>query len=284
MVHRRLLARPVVLILVISLSLLSTTALSRADDNTGSSPNGTPTAIPWSPATPVATSTPVHSSSGSTKSTTPTKKTTSKKVQSKPQAKKAPPKARTPAKLKTVSKPKTAGRPKGPSRPRAPARPRQPIYRPPPGWPQKLYIPKIKVAADVEHVALQSVADFKAPYKWGDVAWYDRGPKPGDLGRATIFGHLDSTCCPAVFYLLKDLRTGDTVQVQYKTGKALTFRVMWQATYPNDHLPISFLFGRVSERGLSLVTCAGVFHYDGTGYDHKLIVYARQVLPNGKIG
>jgi hypothetical protein len=32
------------------------------------------------------------------------------------------------------------------------------------------------------------------------------------------------------------------------------------------------------------MTCAGAFHLDGTGYDHKLIVYARLVLPNGKLG
>jgi hypothetical protein len=44
------------------------------------------------------------------------------------------------------------------------------------------------------------------------------------------------------------------------------------------------MFGRTHERGLVLVTCAGVFHRDGTGYDHKLIVYARLVLPNGTLG
>jgi sortase (surface protein transpeptidase) len=154
----------------------------------------------------------------------------------------------------------------------------------PKGWPQRLIIPSIGIAAPVESLAFTRAADAGAPYKWGDVAWYDRGPKPGDLGRANIFGHLDSTCCPAVFYRLKDLKPGDTLQVAYKHGRPLVFRVLWQATYPNNKIPLNFLFGQVNERGLVLMTCTGVFHRDGTGYDHKLVVYARLVLPNGKLG
>jgi hypothetical protein len=154
----------------------------------------------------------------------------------------------------------------------------------PQGWPQRLVIPSIHVSATVESLAFTRPQDAKAPYNWGDVAWYDRGPRPGENGRANIFGHLDSTCCPAVFYLLKNLKAGNTVQVSYKKGKPLTFRVLWQATYANNKLPTKFLFGAVHERGLVLMTCAGAFHRDGTGYDHKLIVYARLVLPNGKLG
>jgi hypothetical protein len=154
----------------------------------------------------------------------------------------------------------------------------------PQGWPQRLVIPRIGVNASVESLAFTRAADAHAPYKWGDVAWYDRGPKPGDMGRANIFGHLDSTCCPAVFYRLKELKAGDTIQVAYKHGRPLTFRVLWSATYANTALPLNFLFGAVRERGLALMTCAGGFHLDGTGYDHKLVVYARLVLPNGKLG
>jgi hypothetical protein len=154
----------------------------------------------------------------------------------------------------------------------------------PQGWPQRLSIPSVGITAPVESLAFSRPQDAKAPYRWGDVAWYDRGPKPGDMGRANIFGHLDSTCCPAVFYKLKFVKPGATIQVAYKHGSPLTFKVLWSATYANTSLPFRFLFGATNERGLALMTCAGGFHLDGTGYDHKLIVYARLVLPNGKLG
>jgi sortase (surface protein transpeptidase) len=137
----------------------------------------------------------------------------------------------------------------------------------------------------VEDLSLNKIADEKAPYKWSDVGWYQRGPRPGDEGRATIFGHLDSYCCPAVFYHLKDLKPGDQIKVAYRGNQAITFRVIWQQIYPNAKVPIDWIYGRARERGLVLMTCAGVFYRSpGGGYDHKLIVYARLVLPSGELG
>lgn len=156
------------------------------------------------------------------------------------------------------------------------AKPRSKPYNPvPAGWPRVLMIPRISVRANVEAIALKRGPDFKAPYKWGDVAWYNSGPRPGDRGHANIFGHLDSTCCPAVFWYLKSLVKGNTVGVTYRNGKTLWFRVLWRATYWNRNLPLKFMFGPAKQRGLILMTCAGAFHLDGTGYDHKLLVYAK---------
>ncbi|PZS05389.1 MAG: hypothetical protein DLM70_06580 [Chloroflexi bacterium] len=156
------------------------------------------------------------------------------------------------------------------------ARPYDPV---PAGWPRLVAIPRIHLRAAVESLALNRQADFKAPYRWDDVAWYDRGPRPGDMGRANMFGHLDSLCCPAAFYLLKDLQRGDQIDVAYRDGGVLHFRVQWQGTYWNAQLPTKLMFATTRERGLVLITCTGVFHRDGTGYDHKRVVYATMVWP-----
>jgi sortase A len=155
----------------------------------------------------------------------------------------------------------------------------------PAGWPTKIVIPKIKVNAPVESLDLSKHLPQAAPFRWGDVAWYDRGPKPGQVGHAAIFGHVDSTCCPAVFWFLKDLKAGDVVEAAYKKGNPVKFRVMWSESYSDLQLPIKFLFGASKQRAMVLVTCAGI--YRGVahgGYDHKLVVYARMILPNGKLG
>jgi sortase (surface protein transpeptidase) len=158
------------------------------------------------------------------------------------------------------------------------------VFKVPNGWPRTLSIPKIGVTANVESVALSKPEDTHAPYKWDDVAWYDRGTRPGDRGHAAIFGHVDSTCCPAVFYHLQDLKAGDIVEVRYKKGPTLKFRVMWSQVYANNKLPVKFLFGPASERGLELITCTGMYFPNGPGYDHKRVVFARVILPNGKLG
>jgi hypothetical protein len=160
---------------------------------------------------------------------------------------------------------------------------KKPVIVIPGGAPRTLLIQKLGVKAPVESLDLTKKSEKDAPNRWGDVAWYNRGPRPGEQGRASMFGHLDSYCCPAVFWKLKYLRAGDQVQVYYRTGKPLTFRVQWGTQYLNSKLPLKFMFGRTQERGLILMTCTGVFH-KATGYDRKWIVYARVVLPNGKIG
>ncbi|MGI8967813.1 MAG: class F sortase [Chloroflexota bacterium] len=165
-----------------------------------------------------------------------------------------------------------------------PVRKSAPVFHLPQGWPKQMIIPRIGVNATIEDLAFNREADVHAPYRWGDVAWYDRTAKPGEVGRSTFFGHLDSTCCPAVFYHLGDLKAGDVVQVAYKNHQMVNFRVLWQGVYLNDKLPVKFMFGRTSEHGLTLITCTGVFHRDGTGYDHKRIIYARLILPNGTLG
>jgi hypothetical protein len=150
-------------------------------------------------------------------------------------------------------------------------------FHAPPGWPQLVAVPRLSVAAKIEPVAMTNPADDEAPHRMTEVAWYSRGHRPGDRGRAEIFGHLDSLCCPAIFYQLRTMKPGDLVQVRYRTGKPLTFRVRWQATYPRTHMPLSFMYGPTTDHGLMLVTCAGLFHRDGTGYDHRLMVYATLV-------
>jgi sortase A len=152
----------------------------------------------------------------------------------------------------------------------------RPFYTPL-GWPRFVSVPRLSVVANIEPVAMTKVADVEAPHRMDEVAWYSRGHRPGDRGRAEFYGHLDSTCCPAVFYHLRDMKPGDLVQVRYKTGKPLTFRVRWQATYPRTHMPLDFMYGATTDHGLMLVTCAGIFHRDGTGYDQRLMVYATLV-------
>ncbi len=152
----------------------------------------------------------------------------------------------------------------------------------PPGWPRVVSIPRLGIRTAVESVSMTHPTDTEAPYKWGDVAWYSQGPRPGDMGRAQIYGHLDSYCCPAVFWHLKDLVRGDGITVQYADGQSLTFKVRWNREYSDSGMPTGFMDAATKERGLFLITCAGVFHRDGTGYDHRQIVYATlTTLPGG---
>ncbi len=68
------------------------------------------------------------------------------------------------------------------------------------------------------------------------------------------------------------------MEIAYGNGRLLAFKVLWQRVYPNQKIPVRFMFGATRERGLVLMTCTGAFHR-GTGYDHKRLVYARLISP-----
>lgn len=155
----------------------------------------------------------------------------------------------------------------------------------PDGWPNRLQIPAIGVNAFMENLNMDDPKNVHAPYKWEDVAWNFMGPRPGEPGHAFVFGHLDSYCCPAVFYRLRALTPGTIVKVGYPGNHWLRFKVIWQHQWLNSQVPNKWLFQtRGGQRGLILATCAGDFFRDGTGYNSKLVVFARLVLPNGTLG
>jgi hypothetical protein len=160
-----------------------------------------------------------------------------------------------------------------------------PAYSPPGGWPQQIDVPKIAVHATVDPLRLDRLGPIDKTPPWAQVAWWDAGPKPGDKGIAQLYGHLDSYTGPAVFWHLDRLAPGDVIRISYRHSAMLTFRVMWSRSYADNQIPENWMLSARGTRAIALITCGGAFHgLQNGGYDHKLLVYARLVLPNGTLG
>src|SRR5687768_11412154 len=57
--------------------------------------------------------------------------------------------------------------------------------------PQRLDIPKLGITAVVEHVGLDAKKNMDVPKDHHNVAWYQHGPVPGEVGNSVVAGHLD---------------------------------------------------------------------------------------------
>jgi sortase (surface protein transpeptidase) len=126
--------------------------------------------------------------------------------------------------------------------------------------PSRLIIPSIKVDAAVESVGLLANGDLDTPkaHPWTDVGWYANGTRPGERGSAVIDGHLDRPGgLPAVFWSLRDLHTGDKLEVIMTSGKQLHFHVTYTASYNPQNAPLQGIFGDAGGVYLNLITCAG---------------------------
>lgn len=148
---------------------------------------------------------------------------------------------------------------------------------PRPAMPSELVIPAIHVDAPVEHVGTTRDGAMDAPHAWNDVAWFDRGYRPGEHGSAVIAGHLDSTTDRAVFWDLRLLKPGDKVLLKDDDGSQLTFQVSGSEIYPYNQAPLQKIFGPSDTPMLNLVTCNGVFDRGSRNYNKRLVVYAREI-------
>jgi sortase (surface protein transpeptidase) len=144
------------------------------------------------------------------------------------------------------------------------------------GAPIRLEIPAIGVDAFVEQVGLTPEKAMDVPKEWMNVAWYQLGSRPGEVGNAVIAGHVDTaTGSPAVFWSLGQLVPGDEVVVTYESGDRLTFTVQDQQLYSHDAnaQDIDTVFGPSHTADLNLITCDGVWDRSQRTYSQRRVVF-----------
>jgi Sortase domain len=165
--------------------------------------------------------------------------------------------------------------------------------------PLDLTLPSLQVSGAMLGVGLTAGDAMDAPQGplgdpvWQQAFWYRGGSIPGDVGTATVAGHVDDVRGrPALFAHLGDLHPGDPVVVHdTRSGTDVRFAVDQVATYSVQQasqpaiLASIYGAGPVAGTGpqpapdglahLTLVTCAGDFVHGA--YDHRVVVYTRRV-------
>ncbi|MGW3602940.1 class F sortase [Micromonospora sp. NPDC005161] len=110
-----------------------------------------------------------------------------------------------------------------------------------------------------------------------EAGWYDQGPAPGQYGPAVIVGHVDTTSGPAVFHQLRELRSGDQVEVTRSDGRIAVFEVDSVERFDKGRLPVDEVYGDFSRPSLRLITCGGRWVGGETGYSDNVVVFASLV-------
>jgi sortase (surface protein transpeptidase) len=141
------------------------------------------------------------------------------------------------------------------------------------GPPTSLSIPDIGVHSEVIDLGRNPDGSLQVPATTTEVGWYDLGAAPGEVGPAVILGHVDSYAGPGIFFYLKDLTTGDTIDVTSGATQR-TFVVTATASYSKDDFPTARVFGPVPDAELRLITCGGPFDHRIGHYDDNVVVYA----------
>jgi len=141
-----------------------------------------------------------------------------------------------------------------------------------PAPPQRIAIPAAGLDAVVEPVSSNGGA-IRVP-DVGRAGWYDAGPRPGEIGRAVIIGHLDSREGRGLFSRVPSLPPGTRVDVTDRRGEVRRFNVVGAAQVPKDRFPARYVYGAAPAPVLVLVTCGGPFRA-GRGYRDNVLLFAR---------
>ncbi len=143
--------------------------------------------------------------------------------------------------------------------------------------PVRIKIPKINVDTHVGYVGVRD-GKMDIPKNAEDVAWFDQGALPGDVGSAVIDGHSSwRDGLHAVFDNLGELRPGDKIYVENDTGVTVTFIVTHLERY-NPEADASLVFESFDGKAhLNLVTCEGFWDTATKTSSSRLVVFTEKI-------
>ncbi len=140
--------------------------------------------------------------------------------------------------------------------------------------PVRVQIPSIGVNSDLMQLGLAGNGTMEVPPSGFPAGWFTGAPTPGQIGPAVIAGHVDWAGAEGVFFNLREVKTGDKVDVARADGSTAVFNVSAVEEYPKDAFPTNKVYGDLDHPGLRVITCGGSFDHAARSYVDNIVVYA----------
>jgi len=145
------------------------------------------------------------------------------------------------------------------------------------GLPARLQIISIGVDAAIEQVGILADGSMDVPKNPADTAWYQSGPRPGEVGSAVIDGHVDWYFgAKAVFTNLKNLKVGEHIVVMDEQGHPVSFIVRRTQIFGSTDDATNVFTSTDGLAHLNLITCQGVWDQIANSYTQRLVVFTDQ--------
>lgn len=143
------------------------------------------------------------------------------------------------------------------------------------GLPVRLKIPGISLDSIIESVGVTSEGAMDIPKNQEDVAWFNHGQRPGEIGNAVIDGHYGwKSKKPSAFDSLYKLRVGDKIFVEDDKGVVIPFVVRETRRYDESSKASDVFVSKDGKSHLNLITCEGQWDKVSKSYPNRLVVFA----------
>lgn len=143
----------------------------------------------------------------------------------------------------------------------------------------RLKIPKINIDAAIETVGITNTGEMDVPKNPANVAWYNQGPLPGDIGSAVIDGHYGPWKSGeiSVFNNLNKLNIGDNLSIYDEKGITSNFVVKKIKKYKPDAETSDIFISNDGKSHLNLITCNGIWDEVSKSYSERLVIFTDKV-------
>lgn len=146
--------------------------------------------------------------------------------------------------------------------------------------PRILTIDKLSVKARVLPMGVNPDNSMQAPLNIFDSGWYTGSAKPDESGAVAIDGHASGPTREGLFAYLDALQVGDKINLERGDGTVITYEVTHTETVALDAVDMKKFLKTHNgvEKGLNLMTCAGEWLRGKNTFDHRVVVYTKQVI------
>jgi sortase (surface protein transpeptidase) len=146
----------------------------------------------------------------------------------------------------------------------------------------RMQIPKLKVDAPIEELAINSRNELETPKAENtNVGWYHIYDKPGFGGNALFSAHVYYHSIPAPFQRLASTVTGDEIKVVMEDGTTYTYKVVSNKRYNRDTIPMGEIIWPPSKakeaEWITMITCGGQLDSTGQEYVDRDVIVAERV-------
>jgi sortase (surface protein transpeptidase) len=140
-------------------------------------------------------------------------------------------------------------------------------------------VASIDVDVPVVPVGVESGGFMELPVDPAVGGWYKYGADPSAPdGNVVVSAHVDAPQFPiGPFSRLRDVASGDTVEVTDAAGDVRRYSVQSVTYYPKAELPVADLFARSGSRDLVLITCGGAFDSRTGRYADNVVAIATPI-------
>lgn len=113
------------------------------------------------------------------------------------------------------------------------------------------------------------------PSRPDNVAWFNLGTRPGEIGSAVIAGHSGQwkDGRGSVFDQLRTLRPGDKLTIEGENRLSTTFIVRRTERYDPKADAADIFFSNDGKSHLNIITCIGPWDTILQGYSQRLVVF-----------